>query len=77
MQVVLGANSGPIKATTIDFDTYSEPPIEGEPGELLKTWLDRLALTFDNKGYPTSKYPVSSPLSDKDRLGPEPTKGAE
>lgn len=76
-QVVLGANSVPIKATTIDFDTYAETPIEGDPDELLKTWLDRLALTFDNKGYPVPKYPISVPLSEKGRSGLEAKSGGD
>jgi hypothetical protein len=36
-----------IKIDTLRFDAPDAPPIEGDPKELLKNWMKRLALSFD------------------------------
>lgn len=50
--VVLGDTSNSFHLETLHLDEPIDPPIAGDPKELLKTWQDRLGLKFDEQMKP-------------------------
>ena len=49
LQVALGDTGNSLRIETLRLDEPSDPPIQGDPQELLKKWQERLGLRFDEK----------------------------
>jgi len=49
LQVVLGDTGNSLRIETLRLDVPSDPPIQGDPQDLLKKWQERLGLRFDEK----------------------------
>lgn len=49
LQVVLEDTGNSLKIETLHLDVPSDPPIQGDPQELLEKWQERLGLKFDEK----------------------------
>jgi WD40 repeat protein len=49
LQVVLGDTGGSLRIETLRLNEPSDPPIQGDPRELLNKWQERLGLKFDEK----------------------------
>jgi WD40 repeat protein len=54
IQVALGDTDNSFHPETLHLDEPTDPPIEGDPKELLKKWQGRLGLKFDEQMRPVS-----------------------
>jgi WD40 repeat protein len=52
LQVALGDTGNSFHLETLHLDEPADPPIEGDPKELLEKWKSRLGLTFDEQMRP-------------------------
>jgi WD40 repeat protein len=57
LRVALQDTGDSFHLETLNFDAPNDPPIEGDPKELLKKWQERLGLSFDDEMRPVPKPP--------------------
>jgi len=55
LQVALGDTGNSFHLETLHLDEPAEPPIEGDPKELLEKWQARLGLKFDEQMKPVPR----------------------
>jgi WD40 repeat protein len=52
LEVALGDTGNSLNFETLDLDQSNDPPIQGDPKDLLEKWQERLGLTFDKEMRP-------------------------
>jgi WD40 repeat protein len=55
LQVALGDTGNSLRLETLHLDGLTDPPIEGDPKELLEKWKVRLGLKFDEQMRPVPR----------------------
>jgi WD40 repeat protein len=55
LEVALADTGNSFHLETLNLDQPNDPPLEGDPKELLKKWQERLGLTFDEEMRPVPR----------------------
>src|SRR5262249_52695584 len=56
LEVILGDTGSSFHLETLNPDVPNDPPIQGDPKELLEKWQQRLGLKFDENMYLVPRY---------------------
>jgi hypothetical protein len=70
VQFAVVPSFGTVLATTVRFDGFDGPPIEGDPVQLLDQWQKKLALRINERGEIMPSNPASQP-GDESRSNTE------